>query len=233
MTDMLDNWDGISTWWVREVAVDPVYQDDVGPMLDVLVSGTAGPVLELGCGEGQWLRRIEPDTSAFGTDAAHLLLRHALKTAPVVRGVLPELGWVRSGAVGTAISLFVLELVQDHGTFFAEAARIVAAGGSLVVIINHPVFTAPGSGPFVDPDFDVFWRWGSYLELGSSDVPAGSENIVMYHRSAAELLSAAARCGWSLEEMMEVPLGAAAIEREPSYAGQEGIPRFLGVRWRR
>ncbi len=114
MTDMLDNWDGISTWWVREVAVDPVYQDDVGPMLDVLVSGTAGPVLELGCGEGQWLRRIEPDTSAFGTDAAHLLLRHALKTAPVVRGVLPELGWVRSGAVGTAISLFVLRPGSRH-----------------------------------------------------------------------------------------------------------------------
>jgi SAM-dependent methyltransferase len=233
MAEPIASWDINSAWWIREVAEDPVYQEDVGPMLDRLLSDVSSPVLELGCGEGQWLRRVERDTSLFGTDASHVLLKHARNTAPVVRGVLPELGWVRSGAVGTAISLFVLELVQDHGTFFAEAARVVAAGGSLVVIINHPVFTAPGSGPFVDPDFDVFWRWGSYLELGSSDVPAGSEEIVMYHRSTAELLSAAARCGWSLEEMMEVPLGAAAIEREPSYAGQEGIPRFLGVRWRR
>ncbi len=233
MTEMLDNWDGISTWWVREVAADPVYQEDVGPMFDRLLNDVSSPVLELGCGEGQWLRRIGPDTNAFGTDASHLLLKHARNTAPVVRGVLPELGWVRSEAVETAVSLFVLDLIEDHNRFFAEAARVVAAGGSLVVIINHPVFTAPGSGPFMDPDFDVFWRWGSYLGLGSSDVPAGSENIIMYHRSAAELLTAAARCGWSLEKMMEVPLGAAAIEREPSYAGQEGIPRFLGIRWRR
>jgi hypothetical protein len=33
--------------------------------------------------------------------------------------------------------------------------------------------------------------------------------------------------------MVEAPLGPAAIEREPAYVGQESIPRFLGVRWRR
>lgn len=227
------SWDDISGWWVREVAEDPVYQDDVGPMLDRLLSGTVGPVVELGCGEGQWLRRLDPHTRAFGTDASQSLLTRALKTAPVVRGVLPDLGWLRNGAVRTAISLFVLELIGDHDRFFAEAARIVVPGGSLILIFNHPVFTAPDSGPFMDPDLDVFWRWGSYLESGSSDVPAGSSNIVMYHRSTAELLTSAADAGWSLEEMIEAPLGAAAIERERSYAGQEGIPRFFGVKWRR
>jgi hypothetical protein len=55
----------------------------------------------------------------------------------------------------------------------------------------------------------------------------------MYHRSTATLLTAAAAAGWSLEAMVEAPLGAAAIEREPAYVGQESIPRFLGVRWRR
>ncbi|MEA3511839.1 MAG: class I SAM-dependent methyltransferase [Actinomycetota bacterium] len=227
------SWDGIGEWWVSEVADDPVYREDVGPMLDRLLNETSGPFLELGCGEGQWLRRLGPHTSAFGTDASQLLLTRAIKTAPVARAVLPDLDWVRSGVIGTAVSLFVLELIEDHEKFFAEAARIVAPGGSLVLIFNHPVFTAPDSGPFMDPDLDVFWRWGSYLELGSSGVPAGSQTIVMYHRSIAEILTSAAHAGWALEEMIEAPLGAAAIEREPSYAGQEGIPRFFGARWRR
>jgi SAM-dependent methyltransferase len=232
MAESIESWDHISGWWLHEVADDPVYREDVGPMFDRLLSGESGPVLELGCGEGQWLRRLEPHTDVFGTDASHILLKQALRTAPVTRGLLPDLSWVRSGAIGTALSLFVFELIEDHERFFSEAARIVAPGGSLVLIFNHPVFTAPESGPFMDPDLEVFWRWGSYLEMGSSDVPAGSASIVMYHRSVAELLTAAAGCGWSLDEMIETPLGSAAIEREPSYAGQEGIPRFFGARWR-
>ncbi len=85
----------------------------------------------------------------------------------------------------------------------------------------------------MDPDLDVFWRWGDYLGGGTTEVPAGSGTVVMHHRSISELLTSAARAGWVLEEMIETPLGAAAIEREPSYAGQEGIPRFFGARWRR
>jgi len=42
----------------------------------------------------------------------------------------------------------------------------------------------------------------------------------------------AASHGWILEAMYERPLSAAAIESEPGYLGQDGIPRLLGVRWR-
>jgi SAM-dependent methyltransferase len=233
MTEAIVDWDHIAEWWVAEVAGDPVYSEDVGPTFDRLVGSAPEPVLDLGCGEGQWLRRLNTSAVVFGCDSSHLLLARMRPTVPVVRGILPELGWVKSGTIQTAISLFVLDLIEDHGRFFGEAARIVRADGVLIVIINHPAFTAPGSGPFMDPDFDVFWRWGNYLEAGSSDVPAGPASVVMYHRSIAELLTTAARSGWMLEEMIEAPLGSAAIEREPSYAGQEGIPRFLGVRWRR
>ncbi len=233
MTEVFQDWDVMADWWAREVRDDPVYREDVGPMLDRLTRETHVPLLELGCGEGQWLRWLSPRTDVLGTDGSHELLKGSLSAAPVARGVLPDLGWVKDNAVETAVSLFVLDLIEDHGRFFDEASRIVRSGGSLVVIINHPVFTAPGAGPFMDSDSDVFWRWGTYLETGSSDVPAGTGIVVMYHRSTAELLTAAAQSGWALEEMIEAPLGASAIEREPSYAGQGGIPRFFGARWRR
>ncbi len=233
MAECGSDWDDIFDWWIREVAGDPVYRDDVGPIFDRLLIGAQPPMLDLGCGEGQWLRRLDAPDRAYGTDISERLLAQTLSAAPVVRGLLPDLGWVRSGTISTAFSLFLLELVEDHERFFSETARIVAPGGSLIVIFNHPVFTASGSGPFMDQDMDVFWRWGDYLGSGSSDVPAGSGTVVMHHRSIAEILTAAARSGWVLEEMIETPLGPAAIEREPSYAGQEGIPRFFGARWRR
>ena len=233
MSGSIENWDDIAEWWRGEVADDPVYLEDIAPMLRHLVGSPPDRVLELGCGDGQWLRWLgHTSRAAFGCDRSSDLLSGAVDNYPVAVCDLPSLAWLREGSIDTAFSVFVLDLIEDIAAFFAETERIVAPGGALVVIINHPIFTAPGSGPFMDPDLDVFWRWGDYLEPGASDVPAGDHTVTMYHRSIAHILATAARAGWRLEDAIEAPLGAAAIEREPSYRGQEGIPRFLGFRWR-
>jgi SAM-dependent methyltransferase len=227
-------WDTIADWWRGEAADDPVYREDVAPMLSRLMEPATAPILDLGCGDGQWLRWLERDVGrVIGCDRSGALLADAGATHPVALCELPSLAWLQGQTLGTAFSVFVFDLVENIDALFAEVGRVVVPGGSLVVIINHPAFTAPGSGPFMDPDLDIFWRWGEYLERGTSLVPAGSGEVKMYHRSTGDLLTSAAQAGWQLEEMIEAPLGSAAIERDPSYAGQEGIPRFLGVRWRR
>ena len=234
MRKSVDNWDAIAQWWKDEVATDPVYRDDIAPMLNRLIAAPSAPILELGCGDGQWLRWLGSDRGqVVGCDRSAHLLRGVVADHPVAVCELPSLNWLSDDAIGAAYSVFVLDLIADEAAFFAEAARVVRTGGELVVIINHPIFTAPNSGPFMDPDLDVFWRWGAYLDHGASDVPAGSQTVTMFHRPVGDLLTAAADSGWRLEEAIESPLGAAAIEREPSYRGQEGIPRFLGMRWRR
>ena len=159
------------------------------------------------------------------------LLTDAASSAPVVCAQLPALAWLQDGSVDNALSVFVLDLIADAGVFFTETIRVVRAGGSLIVVINHPGFTAPGSGPLLDVDGEVLWRWGSYLEDGSSVQPAGDRTVVFHHRSIAKLLTVAAAAGWALQVVEERPLGAAAIERDPGYVGQEGIPRFFGARW--
>jgi SAM-dependent methyltransferase len=233
-TDPLVDWDSIAEWWRAEVSGDPVYREDIAPMLSRLMEDSAEPLLELGCGDGQWLRWLGCDArSIIGCDRSEALLTDAAATHPVVLCELPWLTWLRGQSVGTAFSVFVFDLIENIDAFFAEVGRVVAPDGSLVVIINHPAFTAPGSGPFMDSDHDVFWRWGDYFGRGSSLVPAGSAVVAMYHRSMAEILTSAARAGWQLEVLIEAPLGSAAIEREPTYAGQQAIPRFLGIRWGR
>jgi SAM-dependent methyltransferase len=228
----IGNWDDLAPWWRSEVATDPVYREDVAPMVDRLIGPSGGTVLELGCGDGQWLSRLaDRGAPVFGCDRSEQLLNDARAICPVALCSLPSLAWVRDEAVDVTLSVFVLDLLGDVASFFAEARRVVAPGGALVVVINHPIFTAPRSGPFMDPDLEVFWRWGEYLSDGASRIPAGGHTVTMHHRSVAHLLTAAADAGWRLEELLEVPLGRAAIEREPSYAGQESIPRFLGARW--
>ncbi|MFV1999529.1 MAG: class I SAM-dependent methyltransferase [Acidimicrobiia bacterium] len=226
---MSDSWDDLASWWVSEVEDDPAYEYDVHPVLRDLLETTSGRTIDLGCGEGQGLRFVGGDV--FGTDLSLGLLRHAAMSAPVVQARLPDLSWVRSNTFDRAFSVYLVDLIQDHQSFFSETARIVKDGGFLAVVINHPVYTAPGSAPFVDPDGEILWRWGTYFDKGSMPEPAGDREIEFFHRSMAELLSVAADEGWSLDYLIERGLSPQTIARFPEYVGQQNIPRLAGLRW--
>jgi len=129
--------------------------------------------------------------------------------------------------------VLVFEHIEDYQRLLVEAARVVAGRGKLVVVANHPAFTAPGAGPLIDPgDGEVTWRWGAYLAEGTSFEPAGSFNLMMYHRPLGVFLTAAAAAGWALERIEERGPGAAAADRDPLLAAQRNIPRLIGLRFR-
>jgi len=228
-------WDDIAEWWLSEGHADIAYQEDVLPLLDRLLPGTAGTVADLGCGEGQALRHVSAtsDIRLIGCDLSEALLRRAVESVPVVRARLPGMGWLGDATLAGAFSIYLLDLISDEASFFTETARVVELGGFLVVIMNHPAYTAPGASPLLDIDGEVLWRWGSYFSRGSSTEPAGSGTIIFHHRPLSSLANAAAAAGWSLEWMEELPLSEVVTSEHPAYEGQGHIPRLLGMRWRR
>ena len=228
---MGDDWDDLAGWWEAEVASDPAYPADVHPLFDELLPPVRGRTIDLGCGEGQGMRLVRG--SVFGVDRSRALARRALQAGPVVVGALPSLAWCRDDAFDLAYAIYLLDLVEDHERFLAETARVVADGGHLITIINHPIYTAPGASPMLDDDGEVLFRWGRYFEPGSSFEPAGHRTIEFFHRSLGDLLTSAARAGWALEHMIERGLSETTVDEMPGYAGQQGIPRLLGLRWRR
>jgi SAM-dependent methyltransferase len=226
-------WD--SQWWLSEVANDPTFGEEVIPLLlDLATPLGSGVWLDLGCGEGQGMRAVAAAGGrVVGCDQDPLLLAHASAAGPVVNCRLPGLTWAVDGAFGGAFAVLVVEHIEDHRELFRQTARVVEPGGRLVVIANHPAFTAPGAGPLIDPvDGEVTWRWGRYLAEGTSIEPAGSFNLMMYHRPLGVLLTEAARAGWGLEAMVERGPGEAAAERDPLLAAQRNIPRLIGLRFR-
>jgi SAM-dependent methyltransferase len=226
-----NKWDDLAEWWAGEVEQDPAYPLDVHPMLLELMPRSVGLAMDFGCGEGQGMRLTGGDI--FGCDLSLDLLQRADASGTVVQTELPDLGWLRDDTLDTAISVYLLDLIRDHAGFFAETARAVKPGGHLVVVINHPAFTAPGSCPMLDIDDEILWRWGAYFYEGSSTEPAGDGVVEFFHRPMDELLTSAAATGWVLERMIERGLSDETVARIPFYAGQQHIPRLLGVRWRR
>lgn len=228
---MASKWDDLAEWWVGEVAQDPAYRLDVHPILRELMPRSVGLAMDLGCGEGQGMRLMEGDI--LGCDVSLDLLRRINPSGTVVQTELPDLRWLKDDTLDTAVSVYVLDLIRDHVGFFAESARVVKPGGELVLVINHPAFTSPGSCPMLDIDDEILWRWGTYFTEGSSTEPAGDGVVEFFHRPMDELLTSAASRGWMLEGMVERGLSDETVARFSFYAGQQHIPRLLGVRWRR
>ncbi|MDH3540122.1 MAG: class I SAM-dependent methyltransferase [Acidimicrobiia bacterium] len=229
---MTESWD--AAWWLTEVASDPTYPEEVLPLLiDVLSPRPEHLYLDMGCGEGQGMRTIvAAGARTVGCDQNAVLLEQARAAGPVAQCRLPGLGFLGDATVDGAYAVLVLEHIEDYARLLAEAARVVTPGGPLVIVANHPAFTAPGAGPLIDAgDGEVTWRWGAYLQPGTSVEPAGSLNLMMYHRPLGQLLSAAASAGWALQRMEERGPGEAAAGRDPLLAAQRHIPRLIGLRF--
>lgn len=225
----MSEWIGYADWWLTEVSADPIYALDVLPLAADLVGEPTGVVVDLGCGEGQTMRAL--GGRVIGCDIAMPLLAKAQSSGPVVRCQLPGLDWLRPGSIDTAYAVLVLEHLADL-SLFASSARVVRAGGVLVIVVNHPAFTAAASGPIMDPsDGEVLWRWGEYFKQARVEMPAGSGSITFFHRPLDSLLNAAAAAGWQLDRLVETGLSDEAIAAHPGYAGQEQMPRLLGARW--
>jgi SAM-dependent methyltransferase len=216
------SWASITEWWLAELAIDSAYEEVVTPMLlEVLEPARGAIYVDIGCGEGRVMRVVtELGAVVHGLDINPDLAARALPAMVADLLTIP----VRDDAYDGVYSALTLEHVADHERFFAEAARVTKPGGVLAVVINHPVWTAPGSTPISDADGEVLWRPGDYFSDGSSEVPAGESTVVFHHRSMADLLNAASAAGWSLEHMIERP--------HHEFEDQAGIPRLLACRWR-
>lgn len=226
------SWRELADWWRRELEDDPAYRADIEPLVGALLSPVGGElVLDVGCGEGRLMRWLAGSrVRSVGVDISVELLTSARVVGPVVRGMLPSLGWARDAVFDGAIVSLVLEHLEDETALFAELGRVVRPGGRLALVINHPIFTAPKSAP-IEEDNEVLWRPGTYFRRGYTDEKAGEATIRFYHRTIAELLNAASAGSWDLQRLVELGATDVQIDRHPPLALQKHIPRLLGGSW--
>lgn len=228
------SWDELGDWWLAELAGDPDYAEAVEPLiLHLLRPRSGGLYLDVGCGEGRLMGAVaQLGATAVGVDVLPDLLRRAGKQGPVIRLRLPSMAAVGSGVFDGAYVSLVLEHLADHRTVFEELARVTRPGGPLALVINHPIYTAPGSAP-IDEGDEVLWRPGMYFGSGSTEEPVSGGTITFHHRSMGDLLTSAAKAGWNLGQLEEYGVSGAQIDRYPALAKQRHIPRLLGARWTR
>lgn len=227
----MTGWESAADWWIRLVLDDPIFASDVLPLVDWATGDRRGLWLDVGCGTGRGMHALAGDW--IGCDGSATLLAQAEAGLRLVQCALPDLSWLRAGVLSGALAVLVLEHVESLDELFAELHRVVAPGGTLATVMNHPAFTAEGAGPVVDlDDGEVLWRWGRYFEPHTVTL-SGTRDVVFHHRPLDAIITTAADAGWALAAMREAGLSQEATSAVPGYAGQEALPRLVGLRWNR
>lgn len=124
---------------------------------DVLALGTTGPVVDIGCGRGEWLQLLgENGVAAYGVDTNETFVTRNLERGLDVRhgDAIEHLLSVEPGSIGAVTAFHVIEHLP-----FTDAVRLVDAalvglrpGGLLIFETPNPTNLTVGAATFyIDP----------------------------------------------------------------------------------
>jgi len=173
-------YDEIADWYEQEflpsTAAAGADRLGIGAGLDTLLGWGRGICLEIGCGTGVHASRLRGlGWTPFGIDLSAAMLRYASGRLPAVRADAVQLP-VRDGCLPAAITVMAHTDMPAYPAVLAEAARVLAPGGTFVHIGVHPCFCggfADRSDPaavVIRPGYlDGHWTKASWTTRGVRD----------------------------------------------------------------
>jgi ubiquinone/menaquinone biosynthesis C-methylase UbiE len=165
--------------------------------LSPMLSGVADKdVVDLGCGTGRWLSRLERHhpASLTGVDSSAAMLAEAQRkcqSSTLLVHANCAATTLRSHQADLVLASFVLSYTEDLAAFAREAARILRPGGTLIVSDMHPNAASYG------------WKRTFHASAGVFEIAA-------HDYSLNDLISVMHVAGCTLEEIAEPCFGEEA-----------------------
>jgi 2-polyprenyl-3-methyl-5-hydroxy-6-metoxy-1,4-benzoquinol methylase len=212
ITGDANTWDEISDWWVKYLEDSDVaeYIDIIFPVAETFLSDKQR-ILDIGTGTGLVARHLKKATKGatiIGSDVSSKQLRHARKLSNGIHFIQHDIEKVpfKNEAFDGVFCSMVLEHVQSLHGAVGEIARIIEKNGVLLLVMNHPVFQTPGSGPIQANPLEEQSHWGiaDYLFESSQIEEVDSNIYVQYeHRTLATYFNAISNENLMIENVIE------------------------------
>ncbi|HZH99037.1 MAG TPA: class I SAM-dependent methyltransferase [Fimbriimonadaceae bacterium] len=233
---MTDGWEESADAWVRSVdRGDPsreIVLDD--PMLRMAGSVDRTRVLDVGCGEGRFVRMLEKrGASVVGLDPIQKLLTVARERGGGVflKGSGETLPFA-TGSFDLVVSYLTLIDIPDFRSAASEMTRVLRPGGRLLIAnLNSFMTTVPepwlrdASGEKLHVMVD------NYCEERPEWVEWGGIKVINWHRPFSAYAGALLACGLRLEQFEEPLPSEESIAQRPDYASQLRVPYFHVMLW--
>ena len=211
------------------------------PALRAMLQGLQGlKVLDLGCGFGWFCRwaRGQGAAQILGIDVSEKMLARARAATQdnaitYARADMEQLE-LAPGSFDLVYSSLALHYVENLDRLMAEVYGSLAPGGSLVVSVEHPIFTAPTMpGWTADAAGHRRWPVDSYLNEGPRSTDWLAKGVIKQHRTLATYLNMLLRRGFTLCHVEEWGPTEEQIAAHPQWADERQRPPFVLIGARR
>jgi SAM-dependent methyltransferase len=233
-------WEHHARWWQDEFTdgADPEYEEQIIPLVEQQLVGRRR-VLDVGCGEGQVARRaISAGVgAAVGCDPTSAQIVEAARRGGGVtyaRATAERLPFADC-SFDAVVMCLVIEHLDPFEPAIEEMARVLEPGGRCLLLLNHPLLQAPGSG-WIDDHIleEQYWRVGAYLrdDVSIEEIAPGV-NLPFMHRPLSRYVQVMGASGLLIDHMDEPPPPPGFLDEAWEYTAARSIPRLMLIRARR
>lgn len=244
------SWGGVAEWYDRLLkASGDTYQAAVilPHVLRLLRISEGERVLDLACGQGFFSAAFaKAGADVIGADISPELVALAGRNAGAALDagrasfmVAPsnDLAPLGDGSMDKAVIILAIQNIADVRGTFAECRRVLARGGRLLVVMNHPAFRVPKGSGWGWDDGRRYRRVDRYLgesktriAMHPGDDPEAA--TVSFHRPLQAYVKALARSGFAvvdLEEWTSHKRSAPGPRAKEEDRSRKEIPLFLCI----
>ncbi|MWC29368.1 class I SAM-dependent methyltransferase [Paenibacillus sp. MMS18-CY102] len=194
-------------------------------------------VLDLGCGYGWHCRyaREHGARSVVGVDISAKMLERAKSYGgdPAITYIqlpIEDIDFA-AGQFDVVISSLALHYIADFEAVCRRIAHALTPGGTFVLSVEHPVFTARAAQDWhygVEGE-RLHWPIDDYQSEGLRQTRFLDNDVVKYHRTLATLLNALISTGFTITQLSEPQPTPEAIAQYPDMRDETRRPIFLLV----
>ena len=200
-------------------------------------------LLDLGCGSGVLGRAISPDISYTGIDLSGGLIEDAARSdhAAGHRYITADVTRKMTVPEDFTHAAFILSLqnMKDQDAAIINAGRHLAAGGVLVIVLNHPAFRIPRQSSWGTDEKNKLQyrrvnRYLSPLEIPITMHPGKPNSTVTwtYHQPISAYARMLKRTGFVIENMEEWASDKKSYgdNAKPENRARSEFPLFLAIK---
>jgi SAM-dependent methyltransferase len=208
-------------------------------MLALLPEVKGQNVLDLGCGAGEFCRRLSAlgAESVIGVDISRKMLELAQKeNSPgvVYQNTAMEDCEFPSGAFDLVVSSLAFHYVKDLGSLFHNIRTWLKESGTLLFSMEHPVTTSSQGyhhGWIKDAaDNKICWPLDHYHQEGIRESHWFVSGVIKYHRTISTILNSLVNSGFTIRAIDE-PVACEEDEKIwPDLREARRRPPFLVVK---
>jgi ubiquinone/menaquinone biosynthesis C-methylase UbiE len=211
------SWGNVADWYDEHLKGDNTYHAQViSPnILRVVNLKTDQSLLELGCGQGFFIEQFSKlSKNVVGIDLGKELVDIAKKKIPKAKFLVgnAEDQKILTGEKFDVITIILaLQNMKDLSAVVKNLDRLLAPGGKVVIVLNHPAFRiAKNSEWGIDKEKNIQYRrvdaYMSEMEITIDMTPgktSGKEMTVSYHRPLQVYSKAFGKAGFGIVKIEE------------------------------